>query len=143
MAAAAAVQASSVTSRIGTPRYGFSQMLRNETFPVPNCSICSAMTPGGLSGRGIVVDHDRHDVPVDDVCECVAAGDDVQLIPAALRDERLHRVAIAERSDGSRTLAGVHPHDVAAPADLRFRPRRVLHVADVVERIVEVDGRSR
>jgi len=78
---------------------------------------------------------DGHDLPVDDVGQRPTPRDDVQLVPATLTHDGLHRVAVADGRDRARALPGGHADNMSAPADLRLRAAGVLHVPDVVERV--------
>src|SRR5450759_62989 len=63
----------------------------------------------------VVVDEDRHHVPVDDVNHLVAARDDVDLVPVVDLDVAAEFVLVAQRGQQARLLALFRPYHLTAP----------------------------
>src|SRR5689334_4978284 len=92
----------------------------------------------------VVIDQNGHDVAIDDVCELIAACDDVNLIPLTEGDELHQLVPVTERTDRARTFAGLGSDNVPSPDDLRVGAAGagILDVAVVAGIVIPVDGVS-
>src|SRR5262245_33390982 len=67
--------------------------------------------------RGVLVDQDREDVPVQDVGHLVADGDDVELVPVFLLVIAVDDGRFSQRGEEPRILALFGPHELSLPRD--------------------------
>src|SRR3979411_2752859 len=76
-----------------------------------------AELPVHFSIQRIIIDHDAHDVAVEDVRENIAARDDVILVPVPVLDEGEPRLGFPERGYDDRLGGGVDADHLAAAGE--------------------------
>src|ERR1039458_8562392 len=95
-----------------------------------------------LTDRGIVVDKDRHQVPVDNLSDCVSGGNNLPLVPVVDSDITLQRISVSESAQESRLLTGFCFHNLPAPGNFSSPSALLVQIPRKAVNPVEVGLRA-